>query len=110
MMWTTELTEEEERLLALIPDCPRRKKPLPLPRPRLVADRKLSVEGQRERVVREVKELASAERNAPHPDNRGVREASFYYRKLYEAVAYAEHWAKQKLDLRQYDLFEKDRV
>jgi len=27
MMWTTELTEEEERMLALIPDCPRRKKP-----------------------------------------------------------------------------------
>jgi|SRR6516225_4385496 hypothetical protein len=107
MMWTSELTEEEERLLTLVPDCPRKKKPLPVPRPRLVSDHKLTLEGQRERVVREVRELATAERNAPHHD---YRQAGYYYRKLYEAVAYAEHWAKQKLDLRQYDLFEKDRA
>ena len=101
-MWTTELTEEEERLLALIPDCPRRKKPLPLPRPRLVADRKLSVQGQRQRVMREVNELATAERSAPH---REFKEAAFYYRQLHDAVAYAEQYA-----CGQYDLFEKDRA
>jgi hypothetical protein len=100
-----QLTEEEERILASIPDCPPRKKPLPLPRPILVADRKLNLEGQRERVVKEVKELATAERNAPRPNDPG----RFYYRRLYEAVAYAEYWAKQ-LCTGQYDLFEKDRV
>jgi hypothetical protein len=102
MMWTTELTEEEERLLALIPDCPRRKRPLPLPKPRLVSDHKLSVEGQRQRVVREVRELATAERNAPY---REPKEAAFYYRQLHDAVAYAEQYA-----CGQYDLFEKDRA
>jgi hypothetical protein len=80
----------------------RTKAPVPF---ELTSDRKLSVEGQRRRVVKEVKELATAERNAPQPDDRSQREAAFYYRQLHDAVAYAEHWARG-----QYDLFEKDCV
>jgi hypothetical protein len=92
MMWTSEneLTEEEERRLALIPDCPRRKKP---PRPILAAYRKLSLEAQRDRVAREVRALTDAERQHP-TDYRRQRQANFYYRSLYEALAEAEHCAK----------------
>jgi hypothetical protein len=52
--------------------------------------------------MREVNELATAERSAPH---REFKEAAFYYRQLHEAVAYAERYA-----CGQYDLFEKDGV
>jgi len=51
------------------------------------------VEGQRERLVREVKELAEAERQHPS-DYRWQRQANFYYRELREALAKAEHYAK----------------
>lgn len=85
-----QLTEEEERMLALIPDCPRRKKP---PRPILAVYRKLSLEAQRERVEREVRALADAERQYPS-DYRRQRQANFYYRRLYELLAEAEHCAK----------------
>ena len=81
---------KEERLLALIPDCPPRKRPLKPPRPILAVYRKLSVEGQRERVVHAIKELAEAERNAVHRDQR---QTNLCYRRLYEALGEAEHWA-----------------
>jgi hypothetical protein len=73
----------------------------------LASDRKLSVEGQRERVAKEVKELVTSERNAPRPDERAT---DFYYRQLYRAVACAEYWAKQLTPAGQYDLFGKDGV
>jgi hypothetical protein len=88
-----QLTEDEERILALIPDCPPRKKPLPPRRPILAAYRKLSLEAQRERVAHEINALAEAERQHPS-DYRHQRQASFYYRRLYEALAEAEHYAK----------------
>ena len=102
-----QLTEEEERILASIPDCPPRKRPLKPPRPILAVYRKLSIEGQRERVAKEVKELVTSERNAPRPDERAT---DFYYRQLYRAVACAEYWAKQLTPAGQYDLFGKDGV
>jgi hypothetical protein len=88
-----QLTEEEERMLALIPDCPRRKKPLPPPRPILAIYRKLSLEAQRERVAREIGALADAERQQAS-DYRRQRQANFYYRQVYQLLAEAEHCAK----------------
>jgi hypothetical protein len=87
-----------------LPKLVRIKKPEPPPKPvlKVVADRKLSVEGQRDRVANEVKELAVAERNATDqldPNDYRVkrereRQAGLYYRGLYEAVTTAEYWAK----------------
>ena len=64
------LTDKQiDEFLATIktPKLVRIKKPEPA-KPVLVSDRKLSVEGQRERVANEVKELAVAEKNAPRLD------------------------------------------
>jgi hypothetical protein len=86
---------------------------------KLAADRKLSVEGQRERVANEVKELEVAERahaKQLDPNDYGVkrerqRQTGLYYRQLYEATARAEYYAKlQDVDHGNYDpvaLFER---
>ena len=79
------------------------KPPQPKPKPALkvVTDHKLSVEGQRKRVTREVQELIEAERNRQacietHRERqRRQREEGLYYRRLYEATALAEYWSKQ---------------
>ena len=98
------LTDKQiEEFIASIPTpkLVRRKKPAEVLT--VATDRKLSVEGQRERVVNEVKELAVAERDAPKldPDDYRVkrereRQAGLYYRGLYEAVTTAEYYAKQR--------------
>ena len=101
------------------PKLERKKKPAEVLK--LAADRKLSVEGQRERVVNEVKELAVAERDALSkldPNDFRVkrereRQAGLYYRGLYEATARAEYYAKlnsPKVDHGNYnpiELFER---
>lgn len=98
------MTEEYmyKRLLAARLDKPPEPKPKP-PAPVLTvaADRKLSVEGQREKVAREVKELAEAEKNRQlaietHRQRlQRQREEGLYYQQLYQSVAQAEYWAKQ---------------
>jgi hypothetical protein len=99
------LTDKQiEEVLARLnlPKLVRIKKPEPPPKPVLIAERKLSVEGQRVRVVNEVKELADAERDALSkldPNDFRVkrereRQAGLYYRGLYEATARAEYYAK----------------
>ena len=97
------------------PKLVRIKKPEPTV-PKLATDRKLSVEGQRERVANEVKELAVAEKNAIDPNDYRVkrerdRQTGLYYRKLYETVALAEYNAKHHdVDHGNYDpiaLFER---
>ena len=83
-----------------LPKLVRIKKPEPPPKPVLIAERKLSVEGQRVRVVNEVKELAVAERDALgklDPNDFRVkrereRQAGLYYRGLYEARAMRGSW------------------
>jgi hypothetical protein len=77
-----------------------RQKPKP-PALTVVSDRKLTVDGQRERVAREVKALTEAERNrqAAIETHRQrmerQREEGLYYRQLHEGVAQAEYFAKQ---------------
>jgi hypothetical protein len=93
------MTEEQmiARLLAA-------KFPQPKPKPVLTvaADRKLSVEGQRERVTSEMKELIEAEkaRQACIETHRQRQERQraegLYYRQLYESVTTAEYWSKQR--------------
>jgi hypothetical protein len=80
-----------------------RKKPEPEPAKvlGLESDRKLSVDGQRERVARDIKELVEAEREKPEESffarrSREQREAGLFYRRQYEALALAEYWARQR--------------
>jgi hypothetical protein len=67
-----------------------------------MAERKLSVEGQRDRVSREMQELIDAEKNRQLciETNRQrmerERAEGLYYRRLYEATAIAEYWSKQR--------------
>lgn len=101
------------------PKLVRRKKPEEATVLKVAADRKLSVEGQRDRVVNEVKELAVAEKNAVEqldPNDYRVkrerdRQTGLYYRKLYETVALSEYNAKLRdVDHGNYDpiaLFER---
>jgi hypothetical protein len=100
-----------------------RPKPPPKPEPtvlKVATDRKLSVEGQRERVVNEAKQLVAAEKKAAEeqldPNDYRVkrerdREAGKRYREIYETVAWAEHYARQRVvDHGNYDpiaLFER---
>src|SRR5262249_15547793 len=98
------MTEEYmmKRLLAARLDKPPASKPKP-PAPTLTvaADRKLSVEGQRERVTHEMGELIEAEKNRQlaietHRQRQERQRAEgLYYRQLYQSVAQAEYWAKQ---------------
>jgi hypothetical protein len=97
------MTEEYmyKRLLAARLDKPPAPKPKAAPPVLTVAvDRKLSVDGQRERVANEVKALAEAERNREiaietHRQRmQRQREEGLYYRQLYEGVAQAEYYAK----------------
>jgi hypothetical protein len=106
------MTEEQmlARLLASPPPKPKPATTKPATVLKVATDRKLSVEGQRERVVREVKELAVAERReaeAPldpmvqaaeyHREKRERdRQAGLYYRELYKQTATAEYWATQR--------------
>jgi hypothetical protein len=82
------------------------KPPAPKPKPAapvltVAADRKLSVEGQRDRVANEVNELIEAERNRQlcietHRQRmERQRQEGLYYRQLYEATAQAEYWSRQ---------------
>jgi hypothetical protein len=96
------MTEEYmmKRLLAGRLDKP----PQPKPKPALTvaSDRKLSVDGQRERVSHEMKELIEAEKNRQlcietHRQRQERQRAEgLYYRQLYEATATAEYWSKQR--------------
>ena len=96
------MTEEQivARLLAGRLDKPPAPKP-PAPVLTVAADRKLSVEGQRERVTREVAELIESEKNRQlciethRQRQERQRREGLYYRQLYEATATAEYWAKQ---------------
>src|SRR5262249_33388765 len=95
------MTQEQivARLLAGRLDKP----PQPKPKPVLTvaADRKLSVDGQRERVTRDMRELIESEKNRQlaietHRQRmERQREEGLYYRQLYESVANAEYFAKQ---------------
>jgi len=73
----------------------------PAPALTVVTDHKLSVDGQREKVSREVQELIDAEKarqlciETHRERQRRQREEGLYYRRLYESVATAEYWAKQ---------------
>jgi hypothetical protein len=121
--WTDKQIEEFLATMKL-PKLVRIKKPTKPPEPvvALAADRKLSVEGQRERVAREVKELEVAERKRAEERDAAIernrvkrereRQAGLYYRGLYEAVTTAEYWAKQnsRIDHGNYnpiELFER---
>jgi hypothetical protein len=97
------MTEEYmyKRLLAARldkPPAPKPKSPAPVA---LVADRKLTVDGQREKVAREVNELVEAERNkqlAIETHRQRIqrqREEGLYYQQLYKSVAQAEYFANQ---------------
>jgi hypothetical protein len=96
------MTEEQmyARLLAGRLDKPPAPKPPP-PIVRVATDRKLSVEGQRERVTREMRELVESEkaRQACIETHRQRQERQraegLYYRQLYESVATAEYWSRQ---------------
>ena len=98
------MTEEQiiARLLAGRLDKPPAPKPKPTPVLKVAADRKLSLEGQRERVTREMQELIEAERNRQacietHRQRQERQRAEgLYYRRLYEATATAEYWSKQR--------------
>src|SRR5262245_8878954 len=78
-----------------------RQKPKP-PSLTVVTDHKLSVDGQRERVSHEMKELIEAEKNRQlaietHRQRQERQRAEgLYYRQLYEATATAEYWSKQR--------------
>ena len=98
------LTEEQIReIVAGTPKLERIKKPAPAAPVVLTvaADHKLSVEAQRERVARDVKELAEAERNRQlaietyRQRMERQRQEGLYYRAQYEALALAEYYAKQ---------------
>ena len=92
------LTREEiiRRLRATV-----KPKPNPAPPPVLVADHKLSVDGQRERVAHDMKQLVEAEKGREPvietfaQKRERQRREGLYYRQLYEATARAEYWAKQ---------------
>jgi hypothetical protein len=96
------MTEEQiiARLEAVRLDKPHPPKPTPVLK--VAADRKLSVDGQRERVAREMGELIDAEKNRQlciethRQRQQRQREEGLYYRRLYEATAMAEYWAKQR--------------
>jgi hypothetical protein len=68
----------------------------------VASDRKLSVDGQRERVTREMQELIEAEKarqlciETHRQRQERQRAEGLYYRQLYEATATAEYWAKQR--------------
>jgi hypothetical protein len=97
------MTEEQivARLLAGRLDKPPAPKPKPATVLTVASDRKLSVDGQRERVSREVAELIEAEKNRQlcietyRQRMERQRAEGLYYRQLYEATAQAEYWAKQ---------------
>jgi hypothetical protein len=100
------LTEEQiKEIVANTPKLERIKKPEPAAAPVsnvvLATERKLSVEGQRERVAREIAELGEAEKNRQacietHRERqRRARADGLFYRAQYEALAQAEYWAKQ---------------
>ena len=98
------MTEEQiiARLEAVRLDKPRHPQPRPTPVLKVAADRKLSVEGQRDRVAHEVNELIEAEKRRQecietHRQRQERQRAEgLYYRRLYEATATAEYWAKQR--------------
>ena len=79
-----------------------RPKPKPKPVLTVASDHKLSVDGQRERVTREMQELIEAEKHRQLciETNRQrmerQRAEGLYYRRLYEATALAEYWSKQR--------------
>jgi hypothetical protein len=93
----------EEQIIARLEAVRLDKPPQPKPKPvlKVAADRKLSVDGQRERVTREMKELIEAEKNRQlcietHRQRQERQRAEgLYYRQLYEATAQAEYWSKQ---------------
>jgi hypothetical protein len=85
------LTEEQRReILASVgawpPPPP---KPKPEPVVKLVANRELSVEAQRERTARELQALGRAERQAVGL----VRGSALYYQVQEQALAEAKYWA-----------------
>jgi hypothetical protein len=98
------MTEEQivARLLAGRLDKPPAPKPKPAPVLTVASDRKLSVDGQRDRVANEMKELIEAEKSRQlaietHRQRQERQRAEgLYYRQLYEATATAEYWAKQR--------------
>ena len=79
-----------------------RSKPKSIPALTVASDHKLSVEGQRDRVAHEVNELIEAEKRRQecietHRQRQERQRAEgLYYRRLYEATATAEYWAKQR--------------
>jgi hypothetical protein len=74
----------------------------PKPTLTVASDHKLSVDGQRERVSREMNELIEVEKarqlciETHRQRQERQREEGLYYRQLYEATATAEYWAKQR--------------
>ena len=87
------LSEEQLREIVAKVKIPKleRTKPAPV---LAVIDRKLTVEGQRERVARDIKDLATAERQHAGQPKEDRWENELYYRQQHEALAEAEYWAK----------------
>ena len=56
-------------------------------------ERKLTVEGQREQVARDIKDLATVERQSA--EKRDGWENELYYRQQHEALTEAAYWAKE---------------
>jgi hypothetical protein len=74
----------------------------PTPTLTVASDHKLSLEGQREKVSREMQELVESEKarqeciETHRQRQERQRQEGLYYRRLYEATATAEFWAKQR--------------
>jgi len=94
----------EEQIIARLEAVRLDKPPAPKPKPvvTVASDRKLSVDGQRERVSREMQELIESEKNRQlcietHRERqRRQRAEGLYYRQLYESVTTAEYWSRQR--------------
>ena len=93
---------EEQMIARLLGEKPPAPKPKAAPVLKVAADRKLSVDGQREKVAREVNELIEAEKarqlciETHRQRQERQRAEGLYYRRLYEATATAEYWSKQR--------------
>ena len=89
------LSEEQLREIVAKVKIPKLERTKPAPVLAMI-DRKLTVEGQRERVARDIKELTTAERQNAEQGNRWENE--LYYRQQHEALTEAEYWAKARCE------------
>jgi hypothetical protein len=87
------LSEEQLREIVAKVKIPKLERTKPAPVLAMI-DRKLTVEGQRERVARDIKDLATAERQ--NAGQVAQWENELYYRQQHEALAEAERWANAR--------------